>query len=50
VLLDTAARFRSEIEADHAMAAAQQPLRHIGAHAPKPDHADFHQKLSSLSG
>jgi len=45
VLLDAPAHLRIEIESHHSMAAAHQTLRHVGAHAPKPDHAKFHQKL-----
>jgi hypothetical protein len=34
-------RFR-RIESDHPMSAAQQPLRHIGAHPTETDHRKFH--------
>ena len=43
VLFNALARFRIEIEPDHAMAAAQQPQCHVGAHAPEPDHREFHR-------
>ena len=42
MLLDALARFRIEIKTDDAMAAAHQALRHVGAHAPEADHAEFH--------
>ena len=39
---DTRACFRLEIKPNDAMAAGHQPLRHVGAHTPEPDHAEFH--------
>ena len=38
-------RLRAAIVADHPMAGAHQPLRHVSAHAAEPDHAQFHAFL-----
>jgi hypothetical protein len=40
--LDTFARLLFPGIADHAMATAHQPLRHVRAHAPQADHAECH--------
>ncbi len=42
LLLDQLAGCFRRIETDHLMAAAQQPLRHVGAHAAKTNHRNFH--------